>query len=123
LAIRETSPEANKAGRPQAFPPPDYILLFGIFRQGIAIGGNVIPEADLAAPLAVTVFCAGGLPSSEPRDAFHISIAATNGIEYLVTWNFKHIANATRRGVIEQTCREFGCEPPRICTPDELLGA
>jgi len=34
------------------------------------------------------------IPPSEPRDAFHIAIAAVNGVQYLVTWNFKHIANA-----------------------------
>jgi len=73
--------------------------------------------------LAAQLHSSSAIPSSEPRDAFHISIAATNGIEYLVTWNLKHIANAMTRGLIEQTCREFGYEPPRICTPDELLGA
>ena len=63
------------------------------------------------------------VPASEPRDAFHIAISAVNGIEYLATWNFKHIANAATRDSIEQTCRDFGCEPPKICTPDELMGA
>ena len=73
--------------------------------------------------LAAELHSSLAIPSSEPRDALHVSIAATNGIEYLVTWNFAHIANAITRGVIEETCREFGCEPPKICTPDELLGA
>ena len=71
--------------------------------------------------LAARLHSSSAIPSSQPRNALHISIAATNGIEYLVTWNFKHIANAITRGVIEETCRKFGCEPPRICTPDELL--
>jgi hypothetical protein len=59
---------------------------------------------------------------SEPRDAFHIAIAAVNGVNYLLTWNYKHIANATLRGRIEQICRDAGYEPPTICTPDELMG-
>ena len=65
----------------------------------------------------------GAVPPSEPRDAFHIAIAAVNGIDYLATWNFKHIANATLRSRIESVCREAGYEPPLICTPEELLGA
>ena len=48
---------------------------------------------------------------------------AINGIDYLETWNFKHIANATLRSRIESVCREAGYEPPLICTPEELLGA
>jgi hypothetical protein len=63
------------------------------------------------------------IPASEPRDAFHIAIAAVHGIDYLLTWNFKHIANASLRHRIEQVCRDAGFEPPIICTPDELTGA
>lgn len=63
-----------------------------------------------------------GIPASEPRDALHISIAAVNGIQYLVTWNFRHIANAETRSIIERVCRQNGYVPPLICSPDELLG-
>jgi predicted nucleic acid-binding protein len=73
-----------------------------------------------AVELAEHLISGGAIPTSEPRDAAHISLAATNGIEYLVTWNFKHIANATTRTAIESICREAGYDPPVICTPDEL---
>ena len=63
---------------------------------------------------------AGAIPATEPRDALHISLATVNGLEYVVTWNFKHIANAATREKIEQVCRGAGFEPPIICTPDEL---
>ena len=63
-----------------------------------------------------------GIPAAEPRGALHISLAATNKIQYLVTLNFIHIANAETRLMIEQICRDFGCTPPLICSPDELLG-
>ena len=62
------------------------------------------------------------IPSSEPRDAFHVAISAVNGVEYLLTWNFKHIANAMLRGKIEKICRDAGYDPPIICTPNELMG-
>ncbi len=62
------------------------------------------------------------LAQSEPRDALHIAVAAVQRVQYLVTWNFKHIANATMRSKIEQTCRDNGFEPPIICTPPEIPG-
>jgi len=61
------------------------------------------------------------LPERAAIDALHISVAAVNGVEYLLTWNCKHIANATMRPQIERICREIGFEPPVICTPMELL--
>ena len=51
----------------------------------------------------------------------HIAIAVTNGVDYLVTWNFRHIANAAMRSRIERVCRHEGYEPPVICTPNELM--
>ena len=61
------------------------------------------------------------VPKTEPRDAVHISLAAVHGLEYLVSWNFKHIVNPTTRSTIERVCRNAGYEPPMICTPDELM--
>jgi len=61
------------------------------------------------------------VPKTEPRDAVHISLAAVNGLEYLVSWNFKHIVNPTTRAAIERICRDAGFVPPIICTPDELM--
>lgn len=81
------------------------------------LGGS--PEAD---ELANALLNSKAIPVSEPRDAMHISLAATNGVKYLLTWNFKHIANAQLRSKIEGTCRANGFEPPIICTPDELMG-
>lgn len=63
------------------------------------------------------------VPNTEPRDAVHISLAAVNGLEYLVSWNFKHIVNPTTRSAIERVCRTAGFLPPIICTPDELMEA
>jgi hypothetical protein len=56
-------------------------------------------------------------------DALHIAVAAVNGMDYLLTWNCAHIANATLRPKIESICRDNGYEPPVICTPQELMEA
>jgi hypothetical protein len=42
-------------------------------------------------------------------------------MDYLVTWNLKHIANAAIRNAIANACRQRGYEPPIICTPEELM--
>jgi hypothetical protein len=42
-------------------------------------------------------------------------------MDYLLTWNCTHIANAALRSQIEAVCRSRGYEPPVICTPEELL--
>lgn len=83
----------------------------------------VLAVSSEAKQLADGLIHGNGIPSSEPRDALHISIAAVHGIKYLLTWNFRHIANAERRNVIEQICRDNGYTPPLICSPDELMGA
>lgn len=92
-------------------------------RLEILQGLEFVPNSNDAQTLAATLVDRCAVPASEPRDAFHIAIAAANGVEYLLTWNFKHIANATTRELIEQTCRDAGCQPPIICTPEELRGA
>ncbi|HET6425807.1 MAG TPA: type II toxin-antitoxin system VapC family toxin [Planctomycetaceae bacterium] len=72
--------------------------------------------------LAQFLMASGAVPVTEPRDALHIALAAVHRVQYLVTWNFKHIANATLRGRIEAVCRTAGYVPPIICTPEELTG-
>ena len=63
----------------------------------------------------------GPMPQKAVEDALHVAVATLNGMDYLLTWNFKHIANATMRYKIERICRLTGYEPPIICTPQELL--
>lgn len=61
------------------------------------------------------------LPAKAGVDALHIAMAAVNAMDYLLTWNCAHIANATLRGGIESVCRNYGYAAPRICTPEELM--
>ena len=72
--------------------------------------------------LAEALFLGVPLPPRAKTDALHIASAAVHGMNYLVTWNCAHIANATLRPRIEAICRDAGYEPPIICTPQELLG-
>ena len=79
---------------------------------------TVSPAVDELAHKLIEKFA---VPKTEPRDAVHISLAAVNGLEYLVSWNFKHIVNPTTRAAIERVCRDAGFVPPMICSPDELM--
>ena len=70
--------------------------------------------------LAEILVAGGGLPMKARVDALHVAMAAVHGMDYLLTWNCTHIANAVLRGRIEGLCRAAGFEPPVICTPLEL---
>jgi len=74
-----------------------------------------------AAALAEKLVKGLPLPERAVTDAVHVAIAASNGMDYLLTWNCKHLANAVLRSKIEDACREQGYEPPVICTPQELM--
>ena len=77
-------------------------------------------------PAAVDVLAAAllrdvRLPPRAAADARHIATSALAGMDYLLTWNLRHLANLSFRPLVELTCRATGCEPPAICTPADLL--
>jgi len=75
---------------------------------------------DSAKQLAGMLLKNHALPEKAVLDALHIAVATVHGMDYLLTWNCKHIANVTMRGLIELTCRAAGYEPPAIGTPEEF---
>ena len=83
----------------------------------------LLDPGDEAAELAQALIAHVPLPESAAADALHIAIAVVNGMDYLLTWNCTHIANAALRSRIEAVCRRRGFEVPIICTPEELLEA
>ncbi len=62
------------------------------------------------------------LPPKASDDAVHIAAATVHGLDYLLTWNCKHIANAQIQKKLAQISANLGYELPVICTPYELLG-
>jgi hypothetical protein len=62
------------------------------------------------------------IPVKAENDALHIAVAAVHGMEFLATWNCRHIANAVTLPLVYEVCRAEGYEPPLVCTPHELLG-
>lgn len=64
---------------------------------------------------------AGPIPPNAETDAVHIAIAATNGMDFLLTWNCRHISNPMLRRDIIEVCRLANCECPVICSPRDFL--
>ncbi len=62
-----------------------------------------------------------GMPSRNTRDAFHVALASIHDIDYLVTWNFAHLANAGKRRHIETLNHRLYLSVPVICSPEELM--
>ena len=62
------------------------------------------------------------LPKKAEIDAFHVAVSACHQIDFLLTWNCKHIANAQLQAKMKSVCAKNGFGFPHICTPQELLG-
>jgi predicted nucleic acid-binding protein len=89
-------------------------------RLKILQGIPLLDESQDAEMLAERLIDRKAVPASEPRDALHIAIAAANGVQFIATWNFKHLLNPHLQAQIAGTCREAGFIPPVICTPEQL---
>lgn len=74
-----------------------------------------------AVSLAEELVRAGALPVKAGNDALHIAVAAFHHVPYLLTWNCRHMANATIRSQIEAICADKGFGAPIICTPEEMM--
>ena len=79
---------------------------------------EILPETDV---LTYRLLNAGAVPRNSVTDAQHIAIATVHGVEYLVSWNHKHIVNEYKREHINHVCQEAGFQPITICTPIELM--
>lgn len=72
--------------------------------------------------LAQAILLGGVIPAKAARDAAHIAVAAVHDVDYLLTWNCKHLANAQIMRRISLVCDRVGRRMPIICTPEELMG-
>lgn len=85
---------------------------------GIPLLAIPMPVESLAQALVV----AGALPRVATDDALHVAVSAYHGIDYLLTWNCRHIANAEMKPLMRRICALHGYACPEICTPLELMG-
>ena len=84
-----------------------------------------IPSVTIAAEaesFAFALLASNAGPANSFRDALHTAIAATQGIDYLITWNLRHINNASTRTMVVNVVSDFGMVCPVLCSPEELMG-
>ena len=84
---------------------------------------TIIGTSDASEVLGQELIDSQALPANAALEATHIAIAVTNGVEFLTTWNFRHIANPANTSKINLVCREAGYQPTVICTPEQFMGA
>ena len=80
---------------------------------------DIVPEVE---ELASRILATRIIPRKAATDAAHIAVAAVHGMDFLVTWNCSHIANATNARALSLLCSERGYVCPVICTPEALMG-
>ena len=82
----------------------------------------VLEATEQAERLTEAIVADGAIPVRAVRDAAHIAVAAVNDVDYLLTWNCKHLANAQIMRRVSVVCNFQGISMPVICTPEELMG-
>ena len=80
---------------------------------------DITPDVEM---LATGLLTSRVIPRKSATDAAHIAIAAVHGMDFLMTWNCVHLANAIIARSVAKVCKQHGFECPVICTPEELLG-
>ncbi len=82
----------------------------------------LLSATDAARALTDALVKSGPLPQKAVRDAAHIALSAVHGMDFLLTWNCRHIANAEILRKVEAICARHGVKCPVVCTPGELMG-
>jgi hypothetical protein len=85
--------------------------------DGIPLLDAALPDVDVIADMLVEKHL---LPEKARTDAQHVAVATVFGVDYLLTWNCRHIANADRLPKIYSTLRDAGFDPPLVVTPEEF---
>jgi hypothetical protein len=86
------------------------------------ISSLIVLDIDKEAQaLAEKILAAGAVPSEYPDDALHMAVAAVNGMDVLITWNFAHLNNPIARINIRRIVEDNSYQCPEVCSPEELL--
>ena len=85
-------------------------------------GIPVLGITDKVQEVAQSLINKKAIPSVFEEDALHIAVAGVNGVDFLLTWNFKHINNVFIKSQLVRIIEKQGLIAPEICSPDEILG-
>ena len=111
VASDEVTQEASKGD-------PDQVR-----RRLEVLGGLAfIQPSKEAEDLSLAFRATGALPANAQTDAAHLAIATAAVVDYLLTWNCRHLANAQILRRLDREALRHGWKLPKVCTPAELMG-
>jgi len=90
-------------------------------RRSLMETASLFPVDQEILDLAGLLTVPGAVPEKAAPDAVHIAAAAVAKCDYLLTWNFRHIANVRIRREVERILAKNGYNRTTICTPEELV--
>jgi hypothetical protein len=83
---------------------------------------TVLRRTQTVDELTEAFLSAGALPSKAKADAVHLAVATSHRVDYLLTWNMKHLANAEILRRLRPVVEQHGQRLPVVCTPLQLMG-
>ncbi len=91
-------------------------------RLEVLSGIPILPITRPIVELSKVLLQRRALPAKALDDALHIAVSAVHGVDYLLTWNCRHLDNAETKPIVRSVCTIHGHTSPEICTPQELMG-
>ena len=91
-------------------------------RLNVLQGLPVLPVSMEVESLAEAVLRSGALPLAALSDAIHAAVATLAQVDFLLTWNCRHLANPHLQKQLRAFMAARGLTLPEICTPIELGG-
>jgi hypothetical protein len=82
---------------------------------------RILAVTDMAEALTERILSTGLIPAGAASDAVHIAFAAAHGMDFLLTWNCRHILNKIIERQLAGVCMAMGLSLPVLCTPAELM--
>lgn len=89
-----------------------------ISQSGLA----VLEETEESMTLANAYLKDGVIPEKYHNDARHISVGVLHEVDYIVSWNYKHMVNISVRRLINSTNLKMGYSSIEIISPEEVTG-
>ncbi len=83
---------------------------------------SILEAQSAALELTMMFLQLGDIPKKASADALHIAIATVHKMDFLLTWNCTHIANAQIQKSLRNIAQQKNYDLPIICTPNELVG-
>ena len=85
-------------------------------------GIPILPITEAVFGLSKALLQGRALPANALDDALHVAVSAVHAVDYLLTWNFRHLDNAETKPIMRRVCILHGHPGPEICAPQELMG-